>query len=692
MMEDYMAVTPIAISYLDDIDIPNNIIKKCKDVYEEHGKTAMYRILNKLLFSNTPSILLRNFFIYRKAMRFSKDSYENSQNQDSMPIWMKGKWSFNNKSTTVMIKNIKNIGYKAEYELMIDEYDKEEYYTESSTSYGVSGVESFRERGGSAVINYNRFDFEYKYSSSSYFQDTYKRYVYSTFERIFSNITKNGLFNNLSKDETELLYAVLSSLDDEIKIDIIKHTTNYILFQNSEEVDMEILKNNMTIFLSSLHDSLLLPFKFVVYIICALINPRHEAVIEDTNGAVSTHFFGGVNHILPTDISFLGPSSKPVNKGDLVSAAALNVPSSYSDDITLYENYYILQDQDYNISCWSYKECRWVENIPLTNKSAMPINTRTKRKLIKILHGSNESSNVLWFIFQSLVITYNLITHSWVESEDGNPFNLYNFDLNLLFKNGNTCKCAEYDKRNNQIIFIDNDDNIASYSAHDGGYTSYDGEAHGSQNPSISYDADSGLSIIPDIKNISTIEGYSRIIDEDGRQEYKTLYIIFNDSTCQLIEYRLDEIIVSRQFDYTGEDSRIIDVVALDDNSRFYIIFDNQKIIEFNMYNNNTLTIQKKKDGSNKAVFASKAYINLNDLVLYATDNNALNLVHIFYGKGENISSLPIPLKKYITGGAYIKDYKELFIYESSISLLVNSHYKIDTKEKLIKPFLDKLF
>jgi hypothetical protein len=437
--------------------------------------------------------------------------------------------------------------------------------------------------------------------------------------------------------------------------------------------------------------------------LCALVNPRYETIIEDTKGNIGTYVFGGINHIIPSKVSSLGPSRKmEINALNTVSAIMTKIPLLCEEGITLYDNYYIVSDQEFNISCFSYNINKWVNDIPLVQKNMLPIMDSTNsldlnvfgtivfglsafgakltiRTLIKIIPITYNDQRLLWFIYQDIIITYNCTENKWITELDDNNFHLFNFKIFLLFPADTKCIFTEYDEDSKTLIFLDSNDNIAIYDVEKGQKTVYDGMSS-SPNKTIYLNADvrNEKNIINNINKFVLIKGYSRVINNEGFQEYTTIVIICNDKICQLLEYNNDSgLIKVNEIDYSDEESNIIDIIQFKEDSRFYILFDNQKIVEFSTYMYNPYIVQNKRLNTSKIVISDKSYCNIIKVPLYITADNKAHLIHVLYNKKENTSELGIPIYKYIAEGASIKKYTETFIHESSISLFSYSHYAL---------------
>jgi hypothetical protein len=63
-----MSVDLFPIDFIDELNIPDSIIEKCKKAYTYYGKKEAYKTLNTLLYSETPNEAERSLYLYRKAI------------------------------------------------------------------------------------------------------------------------------------------------------------------------------------------------------------------------------------------------------------------------------------------------------------------------------------------------------------------------------------------------------------------------------------------------------------------------------------------------------------------------------------------------------------------------------------------------------------------------------------------------
>jgi hypothetical protein len=319
--------------------------------------------------------------------------------------------------------------------------------------------------------------------------------------------------------------------------------------------------------------------------------------------------------------------------------------------------------------CWDFGKNKWVDNIPLVHKDNIPLDILQERKLIEIipvLPGDGEY--LLWFIYEDTIITYDCISSKWVSSLEGNPYYLDNFDIKSLFPENNYCIYSEYNKEDNILLFLDNEGNVASYNTGTGYYTTSEGITNnpGDDSGGIYINSIINNNIIRNIKKIIVINGYGNLEPTN----YKRLYIIFNSNQCQIFEYDNGigiNVVVNLSF--IEDESIIVDIVCYNDSSKFYILFDSQKIIEYSMYTKNTFVVQEKNTSSPRLLLGSKSLLNAGDYTVFASEDNIVRLIHEYHDRKKRISALPIPIKKYIPKGAKIKSYKEVIIQDSSISL-----------------------
>jgi hypothetical protein len=732
-----MSLELFSISFIDTIDtISDTIIKKCKIAYENHGKEEAYKVLNDLLYNKNPSQTCRNLYLYRKAMLQTKKAYvlgegyieyeKGSDNIIMEPEWKKKKWSFLDTSdSTLKLRNISGSGYITESQLHLDEYDSDLYY---SKTYDSSTKLTVKHRGGKSVIRRKRFDFEYKYSPSKHYRDCYLKSIYDIFKRVFFNTINHTVYNSLSKEEADTLYAILGSLPDGLKLNIIKHIRDYILFEqqeNNSQINLSnayrelfnklqkiyqvnrdtygaysvntIYENNITndeksdaiknislikdeysgrvmldkfkVFLSELHDTLLIPFEYIAYMMCALINPRYEAIIEDTCGSIGTHIFGGNHVINPIETSSLGPT-KTMIETDTISCLIPNIPLLYDDGVTLYENLFIVSDQYYNFSCYSYNKNKWLTDIPLL--SINPIHTlesNENRKLIKIIPCFDAHRNcIIWIIYSDYILTYNCNTHTWITSEDDDVFHLCNLNVSTHLSPDSYIKSIQYDSINALLFILDTANVISIYDLNTKAFTPY-----------------SELENQP-VNELSNIRDLIILNSSDNDE-----LLVYNDTQVQIIKYTQNKgFILIKQFNYSEDNAIIANIVKLNDEKKIYIIYDNHKIIELSTYTYSPYILQKKIKSEIKPIIGNITYCNLNETIVFATTDNKLYIVHPVYTSKNKISAFELPLDKYVSSNAMIKRYNEYFIQESSIVLFSHSYYAIMAYLESLKQPLSK--
>jgi hypothetical protein len=695
MMEEPMSnqfKEPAAIPCIDNLDISDKAIEECKIAYEKYGKEAAYKTLDKVLYNKEPSQSYRGLYLYRKAMYLTRKAFhlgngyvekelvfgqENQFNIASVPLWKRTKWSFVDENAEIRVRGTNN-QYSTQSRFRLDDYGKSKY----DLFYGDSTKLTMKRRGGEAVTRRTRFDFEYKYSSRDYYYGKYLRYIYNTLRRVVFITTKHSVYNSLSPEETNLLYTITGCLPNIMKLSIVENLVDFILYEKEGPAGnhIDILPSFKT-FLSDLHDALLLPFEFISYLMCALVNPRYEAIIEDSKGNVGTHVFGGNNHVFPGVISPLGPAL--VNdKEDTVSALIENIGVLSQSNIILFENIFIHSDQEYNIKCYSYNENKYLSNIPLLNKDAIPfLNKGEERKLISITQAYDENEDrIVWFIYSDYIISYNANAHEWITVKDGDPFHLAGYDIKALFPQENECTFSLYDKDNHILIFVDNAGNIASYDIKSETSVPYNSGDTGDFNETIHFDISDNPEGIIDIKKLFIL---------DNKDEY-TLFG-YNDRMCQIITYNDEEDTVKKNYQFDFYDGYpIVDVIKLNDGKAIYIIFANHKIIELSTYLYKPLVFQNGNETQDKIIVAGKSYCNMNEMPLYITSGNKIHILHPLYNTKNRVSRLSLPVEKYVNKGAVLSRYKEYFIQPSSISVFTNQYYALTNHTDSLKPHLTK--
>jgi hypothetical protein len=731
------------IPFIDDIDIPDSVIKACKTAYETLGKEKAYTVMNEMLNRKEPSQLLRSLYLYRKAMLLTKKAHilgegyfekemvaepNNQYNIIKDPIWKRTKWSFLDKDASILLGSQNTSGLKTQSQFKLDDYAADFSY---QNAYDDSTSLNLKKRGGACGMRMKRFDFEYKYSKSEYYRNSYNTYIYNTFKRVLFLMCKHDIYNLITFEDTEAFYTILGSLSNETKLSILNNVRNFILFEQEDnvlkkelsayyqeitkkmdgvfkitkdelgryEVDTEhnvvltiperadeIRKlgetkenyQNETVstafidFLSDLHDTLLLPFEFVSYLICAMINPRYEAIIEDSKGNIGTYIFGGCDTILKGRKSSLGPSlTADDSVKESLSVLVPNITLLHQYDISLYENLFITVQDNYNIHCFSYNHNTYLTDIPLVHKEEIPfLNQNKERKLILFQYETDDAGHViLWLIYSDYIISYDCTNHIWITEDDGDPIHIHAFQVSSLFPTESKCVFASYDANKKTLIFLDDKGNIGSYNVVDSAPSRYNEK---SMETNIHFNmAQNTPGDIIKIKKFMVIPPYN---DKDV---YAEALLVYNNETCQILEYTSTNGLKKLfEFDYY-EGRPIADVVRLNDTRKIYIIYEDHKIIELSTYIYKPYVFQKSQDNPVTVKLANKSYFNLNETPLYITSDNESHIIHPLYETTDRISTLKIPVKKYATDGSHIARYNEYFIQESSISLFSNSYYAL---------------
>jgi hypothetical protein len=646
------------------------------------------------------------------------------------PSWKNKKWSFLDTDSTIKLRNIAGRGYVTESQIQLDEYDSDLYY---NRAYDSSTKLTVKHRGGKSVVRKVRFDFEYKYSTSEYYRECYAKSIYDIFKRIFFNTIDHTVYNKLLKEEAEIIYAILGLIPNELKLNIIKNMRNYILFEKEnkdsqvnlsntyrelfnklqsfyqvnrdsygeytvktiydksitnderndalhnisaikEEYTNNVMLQSFKTFLSELHDTLLVPFEYIAYLMCALVNPRYEAIIEDTRGMIGTHIFGGNHSILPKDSSYFGPSQNKIQNNS-VSALIPNIPLLHDDGVTLYENLFIVADDSFTISCYSYNKNKWLTDIPLVTENPIhALEENAERKLIKIIPCFDDGGDcVIWFIYSDYIVTYNCNTHEWIIESDNDRYHFVNF--NIAEHLGAHVKAVQYDYTFELLFILDTVGNISVYdldidTKHIIPYYEIP------QQPG---------DMLQDIKDFIILNHYS---DNDTSI---VEILCYNDNEVHIYQYihkfGFNEI---KQFIYTNDDAFITSIIKLNNDKRIYIIFSNHRIIELATYLYSSYEFKKKVNTNIKAITGNISYCNLNETAVYITSDHKLHMIHPIYTTKNRISTLELDLNSYISEGATIKRYTEYLIQDSSILLFSHSHYAIMAYLESLKQPLSK--
>jgi hypothetical protein len=737
-----MLVPLLPLSAIDFFTIPDIVLEKCKKIYENDGKRKVYTKLNELLYTDYPPPAIRSLQLYRTAMFLTKKAHllENEPLKDIenglVPVWKTQKWMYIDKKAYIRKYDILNSSYIIKNKFTLDDYSILENDPYSSTTQL-----TLKNRGGNSISRINRFDFEYKYSKNNAYKLLYEKYLYSTFRRIFYYTSINNFFSNFTKEELEYIYGIISDIPYDLKHKMLIIIHNFIenekivnheigslasqfltisltmdvkynIYRNPDgtytinplydneltslqrsELTQELIKikkkydtadtcKEVTALLSELHDELLLPFEFILYCMCALLHPRHIAIIEDTKNTIGTFFIDGNFPILPTEDSRLGPTqiTETYPQAEKLSTVIKMIPVISDNSIILYNNYFITINDDNNITCYSFLDDKWLTTLAITNPLKMPaLPDNSERKIVKILQDIDIGSGVAWFIFSDTILSYNFITNSWIESNEEDPYKLAFFDITSLFPANAYCIFVTYDGRTNQLIFIDNFGNIASININRKYATRYDGSVteEGEERTihlnTLEY---ANTDVIHDAKKCTIIGGYG----SSAGAPFISLFALYNNATCQLLEFQSTHGIIKRdEFQFAESDSQIIEVVNFGDTLRkFHIIYSNQKIVECNTYQHSPIVVQQAQNNNERVLYAFSSYFNLISASVYITDKNKIYAVYNTEGTNR-VGELDIPLTSLIKEKTVITNYIETFIQSSSLSIFANTYYGLQS-------------
>jgi hypothetical protein len=698
-----MTIELYTIPYIDNINIVDTILEKCKIAYEANGKEYAYDELDRQLSSEKPNQVQRSLYLYRTAMYYSKNARDISDkineakeikaanpntynenpryleiNQDVldnfiMDPWKRTKWSFIDRDSSILKRSQSTQGYESISQFKLDDYNNIQY-----NIYDNFTTLNLKQRGGNAGIRIKRFDFEYKYSNSEYYNNAYKEAIYTTFQRVFFLTLKHNIYNEISLNDAEAIHSILGDLPNIMKLSILSNVKKYVDFEKGNEQDDSFM-DSFKEFLSTLHDTLMLPFEFITYIICALVNPLYEAIIEDSEGNVGTHLFRGNNNIFPSVSSCLGPSLKRSSIDHSLSLMIPKIPLLSDEDTVLYDYLFINIANNYDINCYSFNSNKFLTNIPLINEDNIPfLDIETDRKLVSLQYVTDtENHIILWIIYSDYIISYDCTNHIWLSDiyTDSNTFHLLGFHI-LPLLNG-PCIFSSYDANTKNLIFLDTEGNVGSYNAGTGIATPYNAQE---LNRPIHFNLQEYNDTQEDIDNPARIIKMKRFVISSysrSQDEYAQTLIAYNDEIVQILEYSNEKGVEKLlEFNYyTG--SPIIDVIKLEDSKKIFIAYENHKIVELSTYLYIPYIFQESTNSPVTITIMGKTYFNLEESPIYITSDNKIHVMHFLYNIKDRISTLTMPLYKFTEKNRYIKSYNEYFIERSSLPLFSNTYYTL---------------
>jgi hypothetical protein len=411
--------------------------------------------------------------------------------------------------------------------------------------------------------------------------------------------------------------------------------------------------------LSDIHDALLLPFEFIAYCICALLHPRYTAIITESTGRIGTFLIDGNIILAPQKKTTLGPVQNTSTDENTITALITMVPLYSKNNITLYENYLIASDQNNTISCYSFTQNAWLSHIPLTQKEQFPLSYDAERKLVSIIHIPHLNPNIVLFIYSDTILLYNIASHTWVLNEEDDPYGLAFFTIPSLSSLDSPCISCQFDNHYAALIFLDRNGNIASY-----GLTE-------KQEIDFLHVQGGAADIIQDNIKCVIVRNYGELTEGS----LVVLFILYNDSVCQLLEYQQNSgVTLSNTYTFCDEGACIVDVINFEEERKVHIIYSNQKIVELSTYEMKPIVIQKAIAGDEKVIRAYPSFTNEIPASIYITNHHAVYIAYLIQGI-HRVGKLAVHLTPYVSEEAFITEYLETFIQSSSLSIFIKEYY-----------------
>jgi len=670
-----MANEPLSLPSIDNLDIPDRIIEKCKKTYNEFGKEKAYICLDKNLFSDTPSRTFRYLYLYRQAMLQTKASVEGTQYYELKPepklanvdtsthcaycgcilnstsdgkkycsnnlcyvwrghVWKQSKWAYYNKDATVKVRTTSGTGYTSKLGFRLDDYTYIHAYNDSSLT--------MKSRASGGIRGDIHFDFEYKYATDGITNTptpipeivtAYDNYVLAVFKEVFSVCCERDPYTQLSPEEIECIFSIINDLDMSYKAEITDFVKRFAEFESSHKdnvvptdpillAEYNSMVSKFKSDLSLYHGTLMLPFEFMCWVFCFVTFPKHLVLVCDNVGAIGSKFLEGNIEFGVNSTSEFGIHAAGGAPGDRVVLCANRFHKASFGSTTIYDQYYVLADQNYNFAVYSFLSNVWLsdkDKYPILNKDAIGIDTTVSRKLVSILSyvGSNGNTKIS-FVFDSGYIEYDVVLDTW------GSFVI----TTSLFPSGSQIIACSYDDTLDILLIVDDLGNIASVSVSTGITTSYLGvtSVAGSVT-TMFYASGSNAGVVTGITGITKTLGLSRV---GSTPSYIPIYVLNNTTIAQVVQFENGELAILRTLDYANG-STIKSIISLENKRKIFILYENQLTIEFSTFQYNEYILQEAIPGDEKVVVASKVQYPLMDFITYITDKNGSKNVYSIY-------------------------------------------------------------
>ena len=579
-------------------------------------------------------------------------------------FFKKTRWQYFNYNASVPKLDQITVGYVPVTGFSLDDYDYDYSYKNS--------ILTMKKRGsGIGFPRTYRFDFEYRFVKSiPEYIEVYKDILYCTFRKSLYSSMIRQFDLILTPDEIKTISKMQKELDDSEKIELIKIVNDFVLFQKkyhdiapedeSSLQDYNERKEYIVNELMRLHDKYILPIEFLSIFILYLVYPKLFVVSSDDMGGISSELVinGNISSASNPDSIFI---NKNHGKRIVDTCFIPEIPKVYNGGVTLYDNYYIMVDEDFGIEMYSFDNNKWLDH---SDHNIFDINYDSNfGKFIKIINRNNN----LVFVFENCIKIFDFVHTEWRSDigENGTLFfdNIVDADFN---DETDTFVVATSDKIS--ILSMTGEELSHIYASHD--YIYLD------ETDTDEYSTYE-LSTQPILNNFDKVfinEDFSINDSSNVTQRLDYITVTSREGDIQIFKITDNSSISLFKTVKFTKHSRVSSIFKIKDNQQVILAFENSRLFVFNTFMYNEYIVQYGKESDETLVYATHIYINKNMYISYVTNSNNSNLAYSYYSKNVNksVSSIREPLSKLILNGSKIVTYDEFNVKQCDVELKIS--------------------
>lgn len=595
------------------------------------------------------------------------------------------RWQFVNYNATVPVLDTSSVGYVSKTGFRLDDYDYDYNYNDS--------LLSMKKRGsGLGVPRTFRFDFEYKFIKNvpEYF-DVYESILYRTFRRsLYSAITK-GLDTVLQPNEIDVMLEMTESLSDSDKLEIIDLINVFTSFYKTyndvrpsddepqKQSEYDSLYRNIVNKLIYLHDKYVLPIEFMSLFFISIAQPRRMLIYSDSLGGISSKMVYG-NKLFPanefTQIGISKKHDKPFVDTCYISKITHSISESGA---VLYDNLYLLIDEDFGLEMYSFVDTSWVTDKTKYKVFDCPFDI--ERKFIKAKMIERNSSTCAIFVFEDRISLFDFTKNEWVKFDNDNT-------NSIVLVNDLTKSIVDVDYLSRSDCFVVSFGDYVSLISLDGTtnctYTcaesdqEYDYDEYTDTYVEYGSDTQVALSYVDKV-----FANQSILIERENNKidaiDYITL--IDNFGNIQILKIVLDtEISIFKTIRFSNKyRSKVASLFYVYENQKIFLAYENMRILVLDTNIYNPIIVQSGNiDGDEKIVYATKTKSKYMDYMTYVTNKNDSKYAFAFYQKGINgVSDSNEPVRHLITNGSNVVTYDDIIVFPNNIDFWTRDIYRL---------------